>query len=290
MNILITGVNGFIGKALVRGLVQDGHGVFGLDHTKGDGHPKDGGLRSFFLQDITQPFHIEDSFDYVFHLAALNVTHIGKAEYQRYHQVNVVGTENLIKAVKTKKFVLMSTAKVYRKEGPVIDEQSPLGPAEDYEKSKLAAEEVCRRHLKSDRLIVLRPVNIVGPGQANKAVLPVFFARAISGQLIHVFAPRSAAVHLLYIDDVVDAFRKILERKEVSGIFNLVSLDTISLEDLSREIVRITGSSSFLDFTNNTKAVDIFMVSRYAKKEIGWEPRLSSRDIIKKYYASLKEL
>lgn len=289
MKILITGVNGFIGKALARGLAGDGDDIFGLDGVEGRWGANERLLKKFFLQDITQPFSIEEKFDYVCHLAALNVTHVDKADYARYHHVNAEGTENLIKAVRTDKFVLMSTAKVYRKEGPVIDEDSPLGPAADYEKSKLAAEEICRKYLRRDQLIILRPVNIVGPGQADKAVLPLFFKQALGGEPIHVFVPRDTSVHFLYIDDVVDAFRRILAQGNAAGVFNLVSRDAISLEDLSREIVRITQSSSSVDFSNRENAVNTSFASRYAKKVLGWEPRFSSMDIVHKYYAFLNE-
>ena len=104
MNILVTGASGFIGRALVQALAQHPYNIFGLASGK-NGRNFDGSLvKDFFVQDIRQPFKLSQSFDYVFHLAALNITHVGRADVREYDCVNVRGTENLLKAVTAKKF------------------------------------------------------------------------------------------------------------------------------------------------------------------------------------------
>ena len=93
-------------------------------------------------------------FDFVFHFAAVNQTHIGKKTYSIYHKVNVLGTENVIKALNFDKFVFMSSAKIYEMNGVKIDESSPVLPIAEYEKSKLEAEKVCKNNIKKDGLAI----------------------------------------------------------------------------------------------------------------------------------------
>ncbi len=282
MNVLVTGATGFIGKAFIRKLIRDQYNVSGLDVKKDEQAP----AHKFFLQDITQPFHLQESFDHVFHLAALNVTHVDKADHQAYHRVNVQGTENLIKAVKTRKFVFMSTAKVYRRQEK-IEENSDILPENDYEKSKWMGEELCRRYFKPDQLVILRPVNIVGPGQADKAILPVFFKNAVWNQPIDVFAPRNTILQFLDIDDVVRLLESLIKNNNASGVFNMSSPDRISLEELASKIVELTHSRSIVRFSNTQKAVISQVVSQRAKEVLNWQAQVSIEEILRKYCADL---
>lgn len=281
MNVLVTGAMGFIGRTLIRQLTGKQCNIFGLDingNQQNDVH-------KFFLQDITRPFHLEEPFDYVFHLAALNVTHVGKADQEAYRRANVLGTENLIKAVNAKKFVFMSTAKVYKKQPGIIDERSEILPEGDYEKSKWLAEELCRRYLKPDRLVILRPINIVGPGQADKAILPVFFKNAFQNSPLDVFAPRDSVLQFVYIDDVMRLLEALLKNNAASGVFNISSTDRISLEGLALKIVELTHSRSAVRFTNAQRAVLYEVVSRRAKEVLGWQARVPIAEILRRYCA-----
>ncbi len=288
LNVLVTGANGFIGKSLIDSLEQHRYNIFAFDN-KNDQSFDRSRITKIFIQDISLPFQLQETFDYVFHLAALNVTHVDKASYKDYHRINVVGTQNLIKAAHTKKFIFMSTAKVYQKKGEDITEDSLIAPEGDYEKSKFAAEEICRRSLGPEQLVILRPVNIVGPGQAGKAVLPVFFRNAIENKLIDVFAPRKSILQFLYIDDVVRLFKMLLEKKSVSGVFNLSSLDHISLEELAQKIVQMTGSRSIVKFSNSAEISFGKVISQKVKGILGWRAQVTIEDMLYNYYASLRK-
>lgn len=283
MNVLVTGATGFIGRTFISQLTGKQYNIFGLD-IKGDQQID---AHRFFLQDITRPFHLEEPFDCVFHLAALNVTHVGKADQEAYHRANVQGTENLIKAVNTEKFVLMSTAKVYKKHPGIIDEHSEILPEGDYEKSKWLAEELCRKYLRPDQLVILRPVNIAGPGQAEKAILPVFFRNAVQNNPIDVFAPRDSVLQFVHIDDVIRLFGSLLKNNAASGVFNLSSSDRISLEELALKIVELTHSRSAVRFTNAQKAVFSEVVSLRAKEVLDWQAHVPIAEILRRYCADL---
>ncbi len=288
LNVLVTGANGFIGKSFINSLDQQRYNIFALDN-KNDQSVDRSRITKTFVQDISLPFQLQETFDYVFHLAALNVTHVEKTLYEGYHRINVVGTQNLIKAAHTKKFIFMSTAKVYQKKGGDITEDSLVNPEGDYEKSKFAAEEICWRFLSPDQLVILRPVNIVGPGQAEKAVLPIFFRNAVENMLIDVFAPRKSILQFLYIDDVVRFLKMLLEKDSTCGVFNLSSSEHISLEELASKIVHMTGSRSIVKFSNSEEISFGKVIFQKAKDILGWRAQVAMEDMLHKYYMSLRK-
>jgi UDP-glucose 4-epimerase len=284
MNILVTGAAGFIAKAWIRALGQTSHAVFGLDNKEDGELLREPSLKRFFRQDLTKPFRLDIPFDYVFHLGALNVTHVGKAEYQAYHRVNVTGTENLIKAVNARKFVFMSTTKVYQKREGIIDEDSPLKPAGDYERSKLEAEETCRRYFKDRDLTIFRSVNVVGPGQAEKAVIPVFFKRAVHNEPLDILYSIHTPLQMLYVEDLLRAFDLLLEKDQGLGVVNLCREETITLGELAKEIVVMCHSRSPIRFDSDEAVAVAKVVSQKARTVLEWQAQVSIKDILKKYY------
>src|SRR3990167_8337960 len=242
-NILITGANGFIGQALLKSLDRKQYNVFALDSQTlqiSDGRP----VQRYFQQDITSSFKLEGDFDWVFHFAALNVTHVGKADDEDYRRVNVLGTENLLRAVHTRQFVFMSTVKVYRERKGDIDEDSPLDPRNGYERSKLEAEEVCRRCVAKGHLTIFRAVNVVGPGQAEKAVIPVFFRRAMQGEPLEIIYSGQTPLQMLHIEDLLQVFYLLLTKNKGIGTVNLCPDETITLAELAQKIQALCGSRS----------------------------------------------
>lgn len=278
--ILVTGANGFVGKVLVRRLAGKGHRVFALDRSQAGGSP----AAEFYEQDIGIPFQLSEEFDFVFHLAAHNVTHVGDRGPGLYEQINVRGTENVLNAARCRNFIFLSTAKVYKNEGRPVTEDSPLLPVNEYEKSKLAAESVCAKIFKGENLCMFRSVNIVGPGQPEKAVIPVLFKKAMSGEPLEIFGARESFLQFVFVEDVIDAFLKVCERDGVCGIFNLASRDNIRLDELARDIKRLCRSRSEIRFTSNTTAPFCEVIADKAKNELGWQAKTGVAEILKIYF------
>lgn len=279
VSFLVTGANGFIGRSLIKRLVACHYDVSILD-TEIQTETLKKGINKSYQQDITKKISINRYFDFVFHLAALNITHVGKADWEAYYKVNVLGTLNLIESVKTKNFTIMSTTKVYKQEGKVIDETSPVEPRGDYEKTKLAAEDICQQYFQGEYLTILRAVNIVGPSQSNKALLPVLFRNAFNDRPIDIFIPQNTTLQLLYIDDVVRAFELLIQHGGVAGIFNLATPYKIQIDSLASKIIEITNSSSQINYSNTDKAVFSEIVSNRAEKTFGWHPVMTIPDIL----------
>jgi nucleoside-diphosphate-sugar epimerase len=284
MNILVTGANGFVGRALIRSLKKTQHEIYALDlEYKKDYLPVVS--KQFYVQDITREFSIDQSFDIVFHLAACNLTHVGKTHYQTYYDVNVQGTKNLIKSSKIKKFVFLSTTKVYKIKGKEIDELSPVSPLSSYEKSKLEAENICRQYFSYDDLTIFRSVNIVGEGQAEKAVIPIFFKNAMSGRPLEIIDSGKTKAQLLYIEDLVYAFMHILANNDVGyGIVNLAGEETIEIRELAEKIIRICDSKSKIICNKNEDIIYSNILTEKAKNVLGWQATVLIDEILIRYF------
>ncbi|MDP2652734.1 MAG: NAD(P)-dependent oxidoreductase [Candidatus Omnitrophota bacterium] len=281
--ILITGVCGFAGRALSAELARNGYTVHGLDSAS-PGVQLPEGCSSFHRVDISRAFPQEGYFDFVFHLAAYNVTHVGDRSPEKYREVNVLGTEHVLSGVSSSHFVLLSTVKVYRNEGKPLAEDSPLEPQGEYEKSKLAAENLCRATLANGNLCVLRCVNIMGPGQAVKAVVPVLFDRAARGEPLEIFAPKESFLQFLSIRDLVSCCLEIVRKEGISGTFNAASPGRIRLDELAFAIRDICGSSSEVRFTGPQAEPFSEVLCENLGRALGWSPRMTIHEMLEDYY------
>jgi len=280
MKILVTGANGFIGRRLSARLIAQGHHVSGLSLTRPPSN--DLKFQDYYQQDLSKPFSLNRSFDLVIHLAAYNITNVGFKDTDLYTAINVQGTKNLLQAVETKKFVYLSTTKVYVNQGKPLTEESPISPQGAYEQSKLKAEELCRSFLNMESLVILRSVNVIGWGQAPKAVLPVFFHKARANQPLDIINP-SYSMQFIYVEDLIDAVEAVND-KPISGIFNIANEEIISLEELARRIIALMRSSSVLNIIKNSSEILFSKVnSDKANKSFGWKAQTGLTEILELY-------
>ncbi|MFH0754641.1 MAG: NAD(P)-dependent oxidoreductase [Candidatus Omnitrophota bacterium] len=283
MKILVTGANGFVGRALVKALVLAGHVVDALDRCE-DGFWKDQAIRHFYVQDITVPFMLNDAWDVVYHLAAHNVTHVGDATGEMYERINVKGTAHVIKAAPAGRFIFLSTVKVYERHAGAIDESGALAPVGLYERSKLEAENLCRQLIAPENLVILRSVNIFGAGQPDKAAVPVFFRKALRGEPIEIFGPRRQCLQLLDVLDMAGFLSRVAAVPGVNGIFNVAARDIIRLDELVLLIKDICSSSSVIEWRNNDDEDEVRYACARTQTVFGWTPQMSLKQSLQKCY------
>jgi len=287
VKILVTGANGFVGKALVKRLIASEHDIYVLD-INFEGFEFINEVKGCFQQDISRSFKLEENLDFVFHLGAYNVTHVGETSSDKYHSVNVEGTANLLGSANIRNFVFLSSIKVYDNTCARIDEDAPLAPVNGYEKSKLEAEKICTEKFSGENLYIFRSVNIAGPGQFEKALVPVLFKNAISGQPLDVFAPRKSIIHLLYVEDICDLFEELLSDRAKGSIYNLSSKEDVCLDVLAAMIVKITNSKSEILLKNDSPVIQSKIIMDKVRKDLGWTPKTDIKEILKLYYRSIK--
>ena len=200
LRIGITGASGFIGQELVRLLSAQGHELVVLSRSAKKW--KQNLAVTVIEADLSQPqpeviANFTDNLDVVFHLAAeLN-------NPSSMHATNVIGTQAIVNSLAKKTtLVYLSSIGVFDfRHGNTIDEDSPFYPQNEYEKSKLAAEEIIRNQagLKS---VILRPSIILG--QKMKSGLLQQLVRLYQNKLRLKVDPKVVANFVL-ATDVVDA-------------------------------------------------------------------------------------
>lgn len=179
MRVLVTGGNSFIGAHLLAELRQSGHEIFATIRSQHERPPLvEVPLYTAPLTDPAAWVTVMKAVrpDCVIHLAAVAlVTHADQAEL---YATNVIGTEYVLKAIGEvpglrPQVILASTAGVYGNQKPLfLDETLPPRPANHYALSKLAMEYLARQYADLYPIRIIRPFNVVGPGQSDTFLVP----------------------------------------------------------------------------------------------------------------------
>ena len=284
MKVLITGVNGFVGGYLFSRLKTLEHEIHGLGMEPSS--PYD--LDKYYSVDITKKFQLNQEFDAIIHLAALNRTTIGAdIDSQIFHQINVEGTRNLIESCGFSKFIYISTAAVYARDEEIVTEESPIAPMGNYAKTKYEAELLCQKLIPHKKLIILRPVNISGAGQKNIAAVPLFFERALNHEALELSVAPSKTIQLLDVDDFTKAIYLCLECSG-SGIYNLAPEDSMTMLQLVTKILSLCSSKSSLILKEDKEEAPSVICAGKAGKEINFQASKSMNQILENYYKSRK--
>ncbi|MEX1256068.1 MAG: NAD-dependent epimerase/dehydratase family protein [Gemmatimonadota bacterium] len=210
MKVCVTGGTGFTGAALVRRLLADGHEVTVLDKQPGlmDAELRAAGARVVYgtVADRDMVRDCVRGAEVVHHLAAA-FREVGVPD-ALYREVNVFGTQVVVEeaiAAGARKLVYCSTQGVHGHiESPPGDENSPIAPADFYQKTKYEGElEVRRLAVGGIEFTILRPTAIYGPGDPGRFVM--IYKRAAKG-FFPMFGSGTTYYHPVYIDNLVDAF------------------------------------------------------------------------------------
>ena len=232
MKILVTGADGFTGRPLVEMGRAAGHVIVPLRADLTD----QTGVQSEVLAAVP---------DAVVHLAAISF--VGHADDNAFYAINVIGTMNLLDALALlprapDRVLLASSANVYGNcEQSPISESQPPAPVNHYAMSKLAMEYMARTYADRLPLVVTRPFNYTGPGQALNFVIP---------KLVDHFARLAPSISLGNLNverefnDVqmlCDAYLQLLEHGVPGEAYNVCSGQTYSLQHVIDTLIRITG-------------------------------------------------
>jgi nucleoside-diphosphate-sugar epimerase len=183
--------------------------------------------------------------DIVVHLAGL--AFVAEDDVQSFYRVNVLGTINLLQALfeqrkKPARILIASSANVYGNAGhDSITEEICPAPVNHYGASKLAMEHMVRTWFNRLPIVITRPFNYTGPGQDERFVIPKIIAhyqrRAASISLGDTHVERD----FTDIEDVIDAYIRLLESDVHSEIVNICSGRAISVDEVISEMNRIAG-------------------------------------------------
>ncbi|MGP8058395.1 MAG: GDP-mannose 4,6-dehydratase [Acidimicrobiales bacterium] len=244
MRALITGGQGFVGHHLAAHLREAGDEVVAID--------KETDVAD---QGALAPVLAAAAPDAIYHLAAL--THVGEswdapAEVLR---VNVLGTAAVLAAARAlanaPRVLVVSSAEVYGTVDPEdlpVTEDAPTAPVTPYAASKAAAEAVALQAFRGygQPVIVVRPFNHVGPGQA-----PTFAVAALARRIVEA---ARAGTHELRVGtlstrrdftdvrDVVRAYRLVVTGGEPGLVYNVCSGHDVEIARIAEQLLGLAGA------------------------------------------------
>ena len=206
---------------------------------------------SFFTVDITdydKLLDVMEGVDYVHHNAAL--VPLKKAK-NRFREVNVQGTANVLKAAKVsgvKHLSHMSSSAVFgnvtEKDCPIGDNPAHLRPVEIYGQSKYDAEQVIIEEMqKADGLScsIIRPRTIIGTERLG--IFEILFEWISEGRDVYIIGNGKNLFQFAHIDDIVSAsILSAMKRKK--GFFNIGSAEFGTLREVLEELCRYANTPS----------------------------------------------
>jgi UDP-glucose 4-epimerase len=309
MKYLITGGAGFIGSHLAEKLIASGNQVVLFDNLSTGSASNLSGIKekiTFQEGNILNKAVIDklvSESDFVVHLAAaLGVFNIVNRPLESL-KTNLQGSEVVLEACdKYRKPVLVaSTSEIYGKNDKVpLNEEDdriighPLKSRWSYSEAKAVDESLAYFYYLENNLPIriVRFFNTVGPRQVGHygMVVPRFVSAALKNDRLSVYGSGEQIRCFCHVDDAVKALLLVMDsEKAVGEVFNVGNNQQISILELAKKVIQITGSSSTIEKIAYEKAYpegfedmqrrvpDISKI----KQVLGWEPEINLDQIIK---------
>ncbi len=257
---LVTGGAGFIGSHIVQLLIKHGFYVYIIDNLSTGKKINLGHLPSDTYQLIEGSVTNTELIDYlvqqvgyVFHLAAYISVPGSFSHPLVNNETNVSGTLNIFHAClrhKVKKVVFSSSCAVYKDDpmgDPCKNERSPRKPVSPYGLSKKYGEDYGKLLNETMALpvMILRYFNVYGPRQDHKspyaAAIPIFFQQLINKEPITIYGDGKQTRDFISVKDVAEANLWAAISKRRTGLYNVGTGTSISINDLVKKIFKITG-------------------------------------------------
>ena len=302
MRYVVTGGAGFIGSHITEKLVERSDIVTVIDNMN-TGKEKNlesvKGKINFIKADILDVDLLEDvtkDVDGVFHQAALASVQDSFDKPDEYHNVNVNGTENILKLSKKYGFkvVYASSSSVYGNPTRIpikeSDEKIPINP---YAETKLKKEELAIRYSEMGvKVIGLRYFNVFGKGQSKEyaGVLKLFLERIRDELSPKINGDGTQFRDFVHVSDVVNANIMSMDSDVAYGFFNVGTNTSITILDVAKTIIEYSGldiEPTFGPALNGDVHGTVANID-LIKKEIGWKPTIMLVDWVKDIISSKK--
>ncbi len=292
---IVTGGAGFLGSHMCDHLLGAGHRVICVDNLDTGSLQNIEHIRAdefiFIQHDLTEPFHIDEPIDVVYHLASP----ASPIDYLRLplHTLKVgsYGTHHMLGLAKKKRarFVLASTSEVYG--DPQVHPQpesywghvNPIGPRGVYDEAKRYAEALTMAYHRQQGVDtgIVRTFNSFGARMRphDGRAIPTFLRQALQHKPLTVFGDGSQTRSFCYVDDQIRGYVAMAE-SDVHEPINIGNPDEFTLLELAEVVIEVTESRSEIVF--EALPVDDPQVRQpditRAKQLLGWEPKFELRD------------
>ena len=296
--VYVAGNTGLVGSAIVRML-----------HWKGYTNILSSPSKSWDLRnqmDVERFFRVNEP-EYVY-LAAAKVGGIGANAYYPGHFIydNLMIQTNVIHAARkfgVKKLLFLGSSCIYPKfaEQPITEDQllgGYLEPSNDaYAIAKIAGIKMCQAYRKQYgfNAISLMPTNLYGPNDNydldSSHVLAAMIRKFHEAKdKVTLWGDGSAMREFLYVDDLAEAAFKCMLRYDSGDIINVGTGKDITIKDLAETIADVVGFKGEIEWdTSKPNGTPRKVLNVDKIKSLGWEPKVSLREGIKKTYELYKD-
>lgn len=293
MKILVTGGAGFIGSHLIERLLERGDTVVSVDNyftgQKKNIAPHEGNPNFTAIEhDIVEPLLNIDA-DQIYNLACP----ASPIHYQynpiKTIKTSTIGMINMLGLAKRcgARILQASTSEVYG--DPHVHPQvesywgnvNPIGIRSCYDEGKRVAETLCMDYHRAHNLDVriIRIFNTYGPRMhpQDGRVVSNFIMQALEGKPITIYGEGQQTRSFCYVDDLVSGMMSMMDQSGFVGPVNLGNPVELSMKELAERIVRLTNSSSSLEYKElpqddpKQRQPDISL----AKEKLSWEPTVA---------------
>ncbi len=313
----ITGGAGFIGSSLAEKLLNDGNKVVTIDNFCNFYNPKikENNIKNLITnknfkmykgdireREILKKIFNENEINIVMHLAAMAGVRPSIQNPILYQEVNCLGTQNILEEMKLhncKNLVMASSSSVYGncKEVPFKEDMIVDFAISPYAATKKANEVMTHVYHKlyDMNVIMLRFFTVYGPKQRPDLAINKFTRLMLEGKEIPMFGDGTTSRDYTYIDDIVNgidrACKYALDNKEVYEILNIGNSSPISLKqmiDIIAKTLNVKPKINQLPMQPGDVERTYADISK-AKKLIGYEPKTSFEQGIRKFVGWYKE-
>ncbi len=277
MTIGVTGSSGFIGSYLVKKLRASKYEVIEISRTKG-----------YNVLDADS-LKVLPKIDIIIHLAAVTYVPESFNKPASFFDVNVQGTNNMLDVarINNSKFIFISSYLYGIPSTLPTNEQHPLTPTNPYAASKLMAENLCKHYNSffNTNVVIIRPFNIYGKGQAKEFLIPKIINLARTGKL-SLFDSRPKRDYV-YIEDLVESIISLIDYKPNNGfeIFNVGSGKSYSVKEVVKVVLDNLKNPVEVSYDDETQEIPIpntVADISALNKATGWKPTVSLAQGIQK--------
>lgn len=301
-----------MGSHLCDKLLELGHDVYGIDNLitgseANIAHLKDNPNFKFINHDVVSDLPDSMTADQIYHLAS--PASPSKDNPKSYialpfetMKVNTMGTMKLAEAA-TKmgaKFLFASTSEIYG--DPLEHPQketyrgnvSTTGPRSVYDEAKRFGETITSAFIRSKDLDgrIVRIFNTYGPGMAQDGRVVIEFVQAaLQGNSFPIFGDGKQTRSFCYVSDMVDGIVAAMEKGKSGEIYNLGNPNEFTILELAEKIKQLTGSTTDVEYVQELPEDDPKQrcpdITK-AKENLGWEPKITLEEGLKKLLDYLK--